>query len=83
MQQKIPTLKVADLVEENNVLKETRDLEPTVVFKNPGLMTKDRAILTSDAAFNITSRQPYGYTGVISGLLLRQNDGSKIYHTID
>lgn len=83
MQQKISTLKVADLVEANKVLKGIRDLEPTVVFSNLGSMTKDRAILIfSDAAFNTTSRQSYGHTGVISGLLLRQNDGLEIYHAI-
>lgn len=68
MQQKIRTLKIADLVEKDKMLKDIRDLNLTVGFKSPGSVTEDGVIFTfSKAAFNIFSWKSCGHTRVIGG----------------
>lgn len=83
MQQKVPTLTVHDLVEANKTLKELKDLRPVIRY----LPHKKDANITvctySDAAFNISPRQSYGQTGVISGIRIETPGDDPIYHMID
>lgn len=84
MQQRVPYLTVQDLIDGNRMLKEMRDLEPLVVFKKPPEIVKEMAVLTySDAAFNISSRQTYGQTGIICGLWFGSDNKGTTYHPID
>lgn len=84
MQQRVPFLKVKDLIEANRMWKELKDLDPIIAFKNPGSEVETRSVLTySDAAFNISAKQSYGQTGVITGLWMLRKDGTEIYHAID
>lgn len=84
MQQKVPFLKVGDLLEGNKMLKEIQDLQPIVVFRKPCDEIQGKVVLTySDAAFNISSRHSYGQTGLVRGLWMRPKNGSEINHAID
>lgn len=69
MQQRIPSLKVHDLCEANGMLKEMRDLKPIVAFPKPNKEIKTATITSfSDAAFNISKKNQYGQTGILTGL---------------
>lgn len=84
MQQSIPRLTVHDLVEANAALKEMKDLRAVIVYPSVSSGVTEKSITTfSDAAFNISSHQAYGQTGVLTGLRMRLRDGSDVYHLID
>lgn len=84
MQQIAPRLRVRDLTEANKMLKEIRDLNPQILFRN---LTGDIAEIDvwtfSNASFNIVARRDYGKTGIVTGLKVRMKEGESAMHLID
>lgn len=84
MQQKLPHLKVEDIIEANHTLKELCDLDAYMVFAPvSSKIIKAKITTYSDAAFNITSSTAYGQTGVIIGLKMTLQDHNVIIHMLD
>lgn len=87
MQQKVTRLRVKDITDANARLKELRDIKASIRFITPasGLRSEISVTSFSDAAFNISTCQSYGQTGMVVGLLFDENRGRKgpIFHPID
>lgn len=84
LQQRIPNLKVHDLCEANGMLKEMRDLKPILYFPRPvGLITSSSVLSFSDTAFNISKKNQYGQTGILTGLDICSDNGDRVYHLVD
>lgn len=84
MQQKVTRLRVRDLIDANNQLKQLRETTAQIQFN---VMIKDidmNVCSFSDASFNITACQSYGKTGIITGFTFEVNAGRRrIFHPID
>lgn len=84
MQQTAPKLKVSDVIEANKMLKELKDMQPTInLNKMKMYMNKVEVWTFSDASFNITSGREYGQTGIITGIHARSDEEEKTFHIID
>lgn len=84
MQKKIIRLKVAHMIDSNQILNEIGNLRPLITFRHPiGKIAEAEVVSFSDASFNISPNQIYGQTGIITGLRYRAADDATIYHIID
>jgi len=85
MQQSMPRLTVEDLRDANSTLKELKDLPAIVKFRTPPMHTSHADVFSfSDAAFNVSSTQIYGQTGLITGIRMNgSNTEPDILHLID
>lgn len=84
MQQKAPTLRVGDLIEGNKMLKELKDLDPTIRFRKLSTDIRTMDVWTfSDASFNIVSGRDYGQTGIVTGIKVTTTKGEHAFHIID
>lgn len=84
MQQRISQLKVRDLCDANGILKEMRNLKPLLLFpKLRGMVKSISIVLFSDAAFNITSSNHYGQTGIITGLEFSSENYDRADHIVN
>lgn len=84
MQQVAPRLRVHDLSEANKMLKELRDLDPTILFRKMNTAVSKIEVWTfSDASFNIVSGRDYGQTGVVTGLKAYGKNGENCFHLVD
>lgn len=84
MQQKAPKLRVHDLTEGNKMLKELKDLNPTITFRKLRTgITKIDVWTFSDASFNIVSGRDYGQTGIVTGIRAEGKDGEHAFHLVD
>ena len=78
LQQKLPKLRVEELVTANDILKEILTLKPEIVFRaSPTAANITEVIVSSfsDAAFNHTDMSGYGQTGLLTGLRIKRRDG--------
>lgn len=84
MQKNAPTLLVNDLIKGNKMLKELRDLTPTLQFRQLSSVIDTMDIWTfSDAYFNIASVRGYGQTGIVSGIKVNEVNGENAFHLVD
>lgn len=84
MHQKSPQLTVNDLIEANSMLKEIRDLAPTIRFIIPKVDSDEVSITTfSDASFNVSFSRSYVQTGFMTVIMFRITNVSDIYHIVD
>lgn len=84
MQQIAPRLRVCDVMEGNKMLKESRDLEPAIVYNKPkSAVTRIEVWTYSDASFNISSTKEYGQSGILMGLMIYTEDNDNIFHVVD
>lgn len=84
MQQMAPFIKIKYLSEANSMWKELKDLEPTIVFSNSSSLIETKAVLTYlDAAFNISARQSYGQTEIVTGSRMRKKNRTESYQPIE
>lgn len=85
LQQRVPNLTKAHILEANRALTQLKRLDATVTFKTPPVNPKEVELVSfSDASFNITSRQVYGQTGGIAGIrYIKPGDDARIIHFID
>lgn len=83
MQQKISMLKVGHLLEANEIVRDIKKLQPTLLFRRTGNVTKAMITTFSDASFNITSRKSYGQTGLVLGVRTTMDDGYEMFHMLD
>lgn len=80
MQQRLGSLRVADLIEANAMIRELGKLEPKVSFNMPDSISEIDISTLSDASHNGPS-STHGQTGIISGLRIVTKDGI-MYHPI-
>ena len=86
LQQKLPKIRVEDLITANEVLKDILSLKPQIIFRSPPSSTSITEVIVSsfsDAAFNHSDMSGYGQTGLLTGLRIKQRDGVDLYHAID
>lgn len=83
LQQKIDSLKVSNLINANTVLKEVKDMKPTLRFNHNSTSEKCRILTFSDASFNISSKQVYGQTGIITGIAANGEHDIPNFYPID
>lgn len=85
MQQKVPMLKIEDIVQANGMLKEKKEMSATVTFLPPPYdVTKVVITSFSDAAFNVTQSTHDGQTGIVNGIrYISTSDKFYIYHLVD
>lgn len=72
MQQRMPYLTVGALLETKRIVNELHDQDPSLLFlqRKGQFQMEDIGITTfSDAAFNISSTQSYGQTGIITAIV--------------
>lgn len=79
LQQKLAFLKAGHLVEANAIVRDIKKLQHAIVFHQPTSVVNAILNTFSDASFNISSRKSYGQTGLISGLRIMWNDGTKLF----
>ena len=83
MQQKVGNLKVGHLNDANKALRELQKLTPKLLYLRPTSKITHACVLTfSDAAFNVSSAQSYGQSGLLTGILFKTKY-MEAYHTID
>lgn len=81
MQQKVPALKVDDVLEANCYLKGLEDLTPTIWFNRPATPFRSTEIASlSGAVFNIRGTQRYWQTSSIEGIRICTSNDQSIYH---
>lgn len=69
MKQKTPWLTVGTLIDADASLKEMKNLRADIVFISPTNNVSEATVTTfPNAALNIFPRQPYGQTGIITGI---------------
>lgn len=84
MQQKMPRLTVAHLVEANCMLRELQHMPASIRYNRPsGNLHSLQVVTFSDASFNISKSQQYGQTGFISGIQVVTDVFENVYHVID
>lgn len=87
MQQRVPNLRVEELVQANGMLKEAREMKADIMFRPPADNTNKVVVTTfSDAAFNISQSATYGQTGIVCGIRFvagGDDEQHDVYHLID
>lgn len=79
MQQMAPRLRVHHMTDANRILKEMKYITLTINFnKQEGGV--DTALIWTflDASYNIVTGREYGQTGIITGLVARNNKGGSV-----
>lgn len=77
-------LRVSDLTEANKMLKELKDIQPTINFrKMQGGIKKLQVWTYSDASLNIMTGRRYGQTGVITSIMVFGKGGECILHVVE
>lgn len=77
MQQRVNRLHLQDIIDANARLKELHEKDASIRFNVPVPNTSPEIGLCSfsDAAFNISSSESYGQTGMVIRLLFNKNGG--------
>lgn len=85
MQQKLPRILDQDICKDKNNLKEMKDLQPMIVFRNLDERIWPLFISTLiEAAFNISSQSEYRQTGVLIGIEYESSEEvSSSFYCID
>jgi len=85
MQQKLGHLTVKNLCDGNGMVKEILQLKPVNVFHAPTSIVTDMFVSSfADASYNISSTQCYGQTGIVNGIVIKQEGMDELlYHLTD
>lgn len=79
--QRLPRLAVSDLVVANDMVRDLALLRPVIHFAAPRGNVVDLKVMSfSDAAFNVAASMSYGQSGVVSGILIKSDEGETLYH---
>ena len=83
LHQQLLRLSVRHLCDANRIVKEIKDMRPTIrLNKPPQTIVKAQVLSFSDAAFNVTSSRDYGQTGIACGIEYSLSNGPAIYDMI-
>lgn len=84
MQHTAPKLRLRYITETNKILKELRDLIPTIKYNksSEGLQNME-FLLFSDSSFNISAGRNYGHIGVVTGIQTVDKYGQNIFLLMD
>lgn len=84
LQQRIANLSVENHVTANEVLKEIKELRPELFFRSPIHRSENSRLVTfSYASFNISSRQVYGQTGLLTSIVIGNTQGQDYFYLLD
>lgn len=81
MQQQIPRLTVAELIEANSILKSLKDLNAVLKYRVPGNTDNVDVLTFSDDSFNISKSTRYSQTGFLTVVYF--NDDKRTYQLVD
>jgi hypothetical protein len=79
LQQRLAYVRVSDLCEANEIMRNLRSLKAEIRFQNPSSIARVSVLAYSDAAHSGT----YGQSGYLAGLCIHQLDGTMLYFITD